>query len=63
MAEDEEDLEERVEFVYNAMDKNKTGVSYMLFLRCDLDGSGPYETVDTAVAQQLVQSPGKGGWR
>eukprot|EP01048_Picozoa_sp_COSAG05_P029616 COSAG05_NODE_9834_length_598_cov_1.126253_1_plen_56_part_10 len=56
MAEDEEDLEERVEFVYNAMDKNKTGVSYMLFLRCDLDGSGPYETVDTAVAQQLVQS-------
>ena len=32
MAEDDEDFQERVDFVYNLMDKNKTGVSYMLFL-------------------------------
>jgi uncharacterized Fe-S center protein len=33
MAEEEEDFEERVEYVYNEMDKNKVGVSYMNFLR------------------------------
>ena len=34
MAENEEDFEERVDFVYKEMDKNSSGVTYMLFLRC-----------------------------
>ena len=33
MAEDDDDFEERVDYVYSEMDKNNSGVTYMLFLR------------------------------
>jgi hypothetical protein len=41
MAEDEEDFEERVDFVYKIMDKHGTGVTYMLFLRCVVNDVRP----------------------
>lgn len=61
MAEDEEDFQERVEFVYKEMDKNKTGVSYMLFLRWARSRTCEGMSSNAAMMQQLVQTPGKGG--
>jgi hypothetical protein len=41
MAEEDEDFQERVEYVYSQMDKHGTGVTYMLMLRFARPALGP----------------------